>query len=146
VCVCVCVCVCVYIYMRVCVCMYVYGAVSLGLPARVCQCYVRVGVGSFVPPPTLRLRAKVRDNELKLESASPGTSRMHILSRANNRRFRSLFYFGRHKTTEQTQVLSQSDHDVYFAWPPMQIVRYSGYQPPRLRCRVAAAGSYCLSY
>jgi hypothetical protein len=42
------------------------GAVGRGLPARVC--YVRVGVGSIVPPPTLRQRASA-DNELILMSA-----------------------------------------------------------------------------
>ncbi len=39
------------------------GAVGRGLPARVC--YVRVGVGSIVPPSTLRQRARA-DNDLKL--------------------------------------------------------------------------------
>ena len=49
-----------------------------GYPARVC--YVRVGVGSIIPPPspTLRQRARVLDNELSWVSASkPGSRWTH---------------------------------------------------------------------
>jgi hypothetical protein len=45
------------------------GAVGRGLPARVC--YVRVRVGSIVPPPTLS-GEQVRDSELSWVSARPG--------------------------------------------------------------------------
>jgi hypothetical protein len=54
--------------------------------------------------------------ELKLESARIGDISNHIFSRANKRRSRSFFYFGEHKTTETTKVLTESD--VYFSSPP----------------------------
>ncbi len=47
-----------------------------GLSARVC--YVRVGVGSIVPPPTQREQVTVRDNELSWVSvASRGLDESH---------------------------------------------------------------------